>query len=154
MLLNLVLLLVLIISKIYLVYLYLVLDMLIYLSLLIGLLDLLLQKGLFILRVVESISFLLFSLSPQGIGKTRQRSHATLFEAFKLIFNTNRKIEDDGKHMKFSVSSTKDLINVVTFTAPFQGAGNSGLYSLLGLKADQYNAWLTSLKQNNKKFKI
>lgn len=56
--------------------------------------------------------------------------------------------------MKFSVSSTKDLINVVTFTAPFQGAGNSGLYSLLGLKADQYNAWLTSLKQNNKKFKI
>ena len=46
--------------------------------------------------------------------------------------------------MKFSVSSTKDLINIVTFTA---GAGNSGLYSLLGLKADQYNAWLTSLKQ-------
>lgn len=37
----------------------------------------------------------------------RQRSHATLFEAFKLVFNTNRKIEDDGKHMKFSVSSTR-----------------------------------------------
>ena len=48
--------------------------------------------------------------------------------------------------MKFSVSSTKDLINVVTFFS------NSGLYNLLGLKADQYNAWLTSLKQNNKNF--
>ena len=76
----------------------------------------------------------------------RQRSHSTLFEAFKLVFKTNRKIEDDGKHIKFSVSSTKDLINVVTFFS------NSGLYSLLGLKADQYNVWLTSLKQNNKNF--
>lgn len=70
----------------------------------------------------------------------RQRSHPTLFEAFKLVFKTNRKIEDDGKHIKFSVSSTKDLINVVTFFS------NSGLHSLLGLKADQYNAWLISLK--------
>ena len=50
--------------------------------------------------------------------------------------------------MKFSVSSTKDLINVVTLFS------NSGLYSLLGLKADKYNAWLTSLKQNNTKFTI
>lgn len=78
----------------------------------------------------------------------RQRSHSTLFEAFKLVFKTNRKIEDDGKHMKFSVSSTKDLLNVVSFFS------NSGLYSLQGLKADQYNIWLTSLKQNNKKFSL
>ena len=49
----------------------------------------------------------------------RQRSHTTLFEAFKLVFKTNRKIEDDGKHMKFSVSSTKDLINIVTFLIKF-----------------------------------
>lgn len=76
----------------------------------------------------------------------RQCSHSTLFEAFKLVFKTNRKIEDDGKHMKFSVSSTKDLLNVVHFFS------NSGLYSLQGLKATQYNNWLTSLKQNNKKF--
>lgn len=78
----------------------------------------------------------------------RQRSHPTLFEAFKLVFKTNRKIEDDGKHMKFSVSSTKDLLNVVSFFS------NSGLYSLQGLKADQYNIWLDSLKQNNKKFSL
>lgn len=64
----------------------------------------------------------------------RQRSNCTLFEAFKLVFKTNRKIENDGKHMKFSVSSTKDLITVVNFFS------NSGLYNLLGLKADQYNA--------------
>ena len=55
--------------------------------------------------------------SPVSRRETRQRSHPTLFEAFKLVFKTNRKIEDDGKHTKFSVSSTKDLINVVTFTA-------------------------------------
>lgn len=64
----------------------------------------------------------------------RQWSNCTLFEAFKLVFKTNRKIENDGKHMKFSVSSTKDLITVVNFFS------NSGLYNLLGLKADQYNA--------------
>ena len=37
----------------------------------------------------------------------------------------NHKIEDDGKYMKFSVSS--DLINVVTFF------NNSGLYCIVYL---------------------
>jgi len=55
----------------------------------------------------------------------RQRSHTTLFEAFKLVFKMNHKIEDDGKYMKFSVSS--DLINVVTFF------NNSGLYCIVYL---------------------
>lgn len=76
----------------------------------------------------------------------RQRSHFILFEAFKLVFKTNRKIGHDSKYMIFSVSSKKDLLNVVTFFS------NSGLHSLLGLKADQYNAWLFSLKNNNSKF--
>lgn len=71
--------------------------------------------------------------------------NGTLFEAFQLVFKTNRKIENDGKHMKFSVSSTKDLKNVVKFFS------SSGLHPLQGLKAKQYNIWLTSLKANKKK---
>jgi len=41
-----------------------------------------------------------------------------LFEAFKLVFKTNRKIENDGKYWpKFSVSSSKDLGVVAFFSA-------------------------------------
>lgn len=47
--------------------------------------------------------------------------------------------------MKFNVSSTRDLKNVVKFFS------NSGLHPLQGLKAKQYNIWLTSLKANKKK---
>lgn len=90
-----------------------VLDMLTYLSLLCyknGTIGANLAEGSFYIKNSGEHFF-----SPVSLWETRQRSHTTLFEAFKLVFKTNRKIEDDGYHMKFSVSSTKDLINVVPF---------------------------------------
>jgi hypothetical protein len=45
----------------------------------------------------------------------RQRSHPLFFTAFKLIFNTKVKIEDDGVYSKFAVSSKKDIQSVINF---------------------------------------
>lgn len=56
----------------------------------------------------------------------RQNSHAILFDAFKLVFNTNRKIDSFGGSNKFSVQSVKDLSNVIQFFS------FSGLHPLKG----------------------
>jgi hypothetical protein len=67
----------------------------------------------------------------------RQRSHPELFLAFKLLFNTTRKIKVDSQkgvnYEQFSVSSKLDIQTVINF---FSFSDNP---SLLGYKLEQYN---------------
>lgn len=69
----------------------------------------------------------------------RQNFHPILFDAFKLVFNTNRSIDNFGGAQKFSVQSVKDLSNVIKFFS------FSGLHPLMGLKAVQYRCWLDTV---------
>jgi hypothetical protein len=63
----------------------------------------------------------------------KQRLHVMLFEAFKLVFETNRKISTEkGLYNQFSVSSKADIQTVINFFS------FSGLHSLIGLKNIQY----------------
>lgn len=68
-----------------------------------------------------------------GCFQLKQRLHVNLFEAFKLIFETNRKISiEKGLYCQFSVSSKADIQKVIDFFS------FSGLHSLVGLKNIQY----------------
>ena len=51
-----------------------------------------------------------------GCFQLKQRIHYDLFEAFKLLFNTNRKIHiEKEKYAHFSVSSITDIQKVINF---------------------------------------
>ena len=51
-----------------------------------------------------------------GCFQLKQRLHLLLFEAFKLVFNTDRKITVDQKlYIQFGVSSKSDIQNVINF---------------------------------------
>lgn len=64
-----------------------------------------------------------------------------LFEAFKLIFSTNRKIDNENNlYSQFSISSKTDVQTVINFFS------FSGLHPLIGLKNIQYFKWLSYLK--------
>ena len=68
-----------------------------------------------------------------GCFQLKQRLHTNLFEAFKLVFNTNRKVNvDKGLYNQFAVSSLKDIQTVVNFLS------YSGHHPLVGLKNIQY----------------
>jgi hypothetical protein len=58
--------------------------------------------------------------------------HTNLFEAFKLIFNTNRKIDITNNFNQFSISSKTDVQKVINFFS------FSGLHPLIGLKYIKY----------------
>ena len=77
----------------------------------------------------------------------KQRVHITLFEAFKLLFNTTRKINiENDIYAQFAVSSKKDIQTVINLFS--NGiAGNM----LMGVKLDQYNRWFNNLK-NSKRY--
>nr|prf cob gene intronic ORF [Neurospora crassa] len=62
----------------------------------------------------------------------KQRIHTNLFEAFKLIFNTNRKIDTTNNFNQFSISSKSNIQKVINFFS------FSGLHPLVGLKYIQY----------------
>jgi hypothetical protein len=63
----------------------------------------------------------------------KQKIHDHLFEAFKLIFDTKRKIYiEKDKFAQFSVSSKMDIQNVIDFFS------FSGLHPLVGHKNIQY----------------
>ena len=77
----------------------------------------------------------------------KQRIHVQLFESFKLLFETNRKIIiEDNKYSQFSVSSKADIQKVINFFS------FSGLHPLIGLKSIQYLKWLNNL-QNSFRYK-
>lgn len=63
----------------------------------------------------------------------KQRIHVNLFEAFKLVFLTERKVSiEKGLYSQFSVTSKIDIQTVINFFS------YSGLHPLLGLKNIQY----------------
>ena len=52
-----------------------------------------------------------------GCFQLKQRLHTNLFEAFKLVFNTNRKVSvDKGLYNQFAVNSLKDIQTVINFS--------------------------------------
>ena len=70
-----------------------------------------------------------------GFFQIKQRLHPLLFEAFKLVFNTNRKITIDKElYSQFGISSKADVQNVINFFS------FSGHHPLIGLKNIQYLA--------------
>jgi hypothetical protein len=71
-----------------------------------------------------------------------QRTHTLLFEAFKIVFDSTRKIEKRLGYTKFAVTSKKDIQSVVNFFS------FSNLHPLLGFKLIQYNNWINGLKQS------
>ena len=82
-----------------------------------------------------------------GCFQLKQRIHLQLFEAFKLLFNTNRNIGiEKNRFIQFSVTSKKDIQKVIDFFS------FSGLYPLIGYKNIQYFKWLTDL-QNSFKYR-
>ena len=77
-----------------------------------------------------------------GCFQLKQRIHTNLFEAFKLIFNTDRKINTSNNYSQFGVSSKSDIQKVINFFS------FSGLHPLVGLKYIQYVKWLNSLRES------
>lgn len=77
-----------------------------------------------------------------GCFQLKQKIHINLFEAFKLVFNTNRKINSTDHYSQFSVSSKSDIQNVINFFS------SSDLHPLIGFKYIQYMKWLNSLRES------
>jgi len=72
----------------------------------------------------------------------KQRLHTMLFEAFKLVFNTDRQIGIElGLYQQFSVSSKKDIQTVIDFFTQ---------YPLIGHKRAQYDLWIVELRNSNR----
>ncbi|YP_009252434.1 LAGLIDAG endonuclease, partial (mitochondrion) [Hirsutella rhossiliensis] len=86
-------------------------------------------------------SFLLKS-NNDGCFQLKQRMHNNLFEAFKLVFNTSRKIDTTNNYSQFSVSSKSDIQTVINFFS------FNGLHPLIGLKYIQYTKWLKNLQNS------
>ena len=82
-----------------------------------------------------------------GCFQLKQRIHVHLFEAFRLLFETKRKISfEKNRFVQFSVSSKTDIQKVINFFS------FSGFHPLIGLKSIQYFKWLTDL-QNSYRYK-
>ena len=68
-----------------------------------------------------------------GCFQLKQRLHIDLSEAFKLIFDTSRKIDiEKNLYCQFGVSSKADIQRVINFFS------FSGLHPLVGIKNIQY----------------
>ena len=80
-----------------------------------------------------------------GCFQLKQRLHVMLFEAFKLVFDTSRKIDTEkGTYNQFSVSSKAHIQTVINFFS------FSGLHPLIGLKGIQYYKWLINLRNSSR----
>lgn len=77
-----------------------------------------------------------------GCFQLKQRIHTNLFEAFKLVFKTNRKIDTTYNFNQFGVSSKSDVQTVINLFS-FEG-----LHPLVGLKYIQYIKWLNNLQNS------
>ena len=92
-------------------------------------------------------SFLVKS-NNDGCFQLRQKMEINLFESFKLVFNTTRKIDTTHNFYQFSVSSKGDIQNVINF---FSFSGN---HPLVGLKNIQYSIWLDKLRNSSRYKKL
>lgn len=80
-----------------------------------------------------------------GCFQLKQRMHVNLFECFRLLFNTTRKIDIEKQmYNQFSVSSKTDVQSVINFFS------FSGLHALIGLKGISYAKWLNNLRISNR----
>jgi hypothetical protein len=80
-----------------------------------------------------------------GCFQIKQKLHHVLFDAFKLTFETNRKITiDQEMYLQFGVSSKADIQKVIDFFS------FSGHHALLGLKGIQYSIWLDALRNSSR----
>lgn len=78
-----------------------------------------------------------------GCFQIKQRLHIVLFEAFKLIFESNHKTTSEKNlYNQFAVSSLKDIERVINFFS------FSGYHPLIGLKNIKYQKWIENLKNN------
>ena len=80
----------------------------------------------------------------EGCFQLKQRIHYNLFEAFKLIFDTNRKMDITNNYNQFGVSSKSDIQKVINYFS------FSGLHPLIGLKYIQYVNWLNNLRESSR----
>lgn len=79
-----------------------------------------------------------------GCFQLKQTIHTNLFEAFKLVFSTDRKINVTNSYSQFGVSSKSDIQKVINFFS------FSGLHPLMGLKYIQYIKWLNNLRESSR----
>lgn len=80
-----------------------------------------------------------------GCFQLKQRVHVMLFEAFKLVFNTSRKIDiEKAIYNQFSVCSKADIQTVIKVFS------FSGFHPLIGVKGIQYFKWLKSLRNSSR----
>jgi hypothetical protein len=90
-----------------------------------------------------------FKVNNDGCFQLKQRVHVQLFEAFKLLFDTRRKIyTEKSLYNQFSVSSKTDIQKVINFFS------FSGLHPLIGLKGIEYFKWLISLRNSSRYNKL
>lgn len=83
-----------------------------------------------------------------GCFQLKQRIHTNLLEAFKLVFNTTRKLDTTNNYSQFGVSSKSDIQTVINFFS-FEG-----LHPLIGLKYIQYIKWLNHLQNSTRYSKL
>jgi len=84
-------------------------------------------------------------INNDGCFQIKQRIHVLLFEAFKMVFETNRKIDTEkGLYNQFSVCSKADIQTVINFFS------FSGLHPLIGCKGIQYLKWLNLLRNSSR----
>ena len=79
-----------------------------------------------------------------GCFQLKQIIHSNLFEAFKFVIDTNRKIDTTNNYNQFGVSSKSDIQKVINFFS------FSGLHPLIGLKYIQYIKWLNNLRESSR----
>jgi len=80
-----------------------------------------------------------------GCFQIKHKMHYELFEAFKLVFNTERKITIDKlNNSQFGVSSKEDIQKVINFFS------FSGLHPLVGAKLNSYSIWITNLSNSTR----
>lgn len=80
-----------------------------------------------------------------GCFQLKQRLHDVMFQALKLIFDTDRKISiEKDLYLQFGVSSKSDIQKVINFFS------FSGHHCLIGLKGIQYSTWLTVLRNSSR----
>lgn len=80
-----------------------------------------------------------------GCFQLKQRIHINLFEAFKLVFDTNRKVETEkGLYNQFGVSSKSDIQKVIHFFS------FSGLHPLVGRRLIEYLTWVDAIKKHHR----
>lgn len=75
----------------------------------------------------------------------KQKYNFNLFNDISKLFNITRKLDiNKNKYIQFSVSSIKDIQNIINF---FSFSNN---HPLLGNKLISYNKWLLSIKKSSR----